>query len=610
MFFNEEDNDFPLNNKSSNEWFKSKIAKINDENILTKEKDNNLDMLNSEQKACVDILEGPALVLSGAGTGKTRVIVNRFLALVNSGIESQSILCLTFSNKAANEISKRIALKNIETSGLWIGTFHSICLRILQITNSVNKNNIIIDESDSKKIAEELGITEFLLIIQKYKDDNDIALSKEAQDAYDKYETFLEKNNYLDFGSIIMKTLDILRNNPQIKSFVQRKFQHIMVDEFQDTSVTQNALIMEMINEKKNIFCVGDDDQCIYEWRGANIENILKFKDYFPDAKIRKLERNYRSSNKIVKVASHLISKNKKRMEKTIWTEEAGENVTIAYAFWEPDFIAQTIKKVSGNVGILVRSTSIIPMIEAALVKEGISYKIFGGYKFFDRKEVKICMYYIRAVFLKDLLALEKIINFPKRGIGPRKFEKIKEMIAVDNNADWAEIFQNVGLGDLSIFFKKCQSLIVSNVGEIVQFIIRELDLISIFETGSMENIEKLIVMSSRFPKIEDFMSNFFAEDVEDEANVSIMTVHASKGLEFQNVFVPSMVEGGFPHFRSIEEGNIESERRLAYVAFTRARKKLFLTYSLENKNFKQNFGPSRFLIDLPKNCLQYQFWK
>ncbi|MFN9114478.1 MAG: ATP-dependent helicase, partial [Bacteroidota bacterium] len=313
--------------------------------------------LNKEQKNCVEELDGNILVLSGAGTGKTKIIISRFLKHLEQKVDPKKILCVTFSNKAANEINKRLVNYGIETDGLWIGTFHRICFRILQKYSGLPSNVSIIDEDDQKNILDKLFITKYLRDIQLYKDQIQIEETNDFYKAYNLYQEFLFQNNLIDFGEIIAKTVRLLEENHEIREAVNKKFEYIMVDEYQDTSKIQNNLIKLIKN--KNLMCVGDDDQSIYSWRGACVDNILNFKDEFDNVKTFKLEQNYRCSKNILSVANHVVKQNVHRLKKELWTENEGDKVTICCTKYEPEFIAREINNINygENISILVRAS-------------------------------------------------------------------------------------------------------------------------------------------------------------------------------------------------------------------------------------------------------------
>ena len=561
--------------------------------------------LNQQQLECVNTLNGHILVLSGAGTGKTTVIINRFLKHLENNIPPYKIMCITFSNKAANEINKRLSKYLEDMDGLWIGTFHKICFRLLQKYGSLKSNTSIIDEDDQKKITEKLEITQFFRDIQLFKEQLPIKDCPEFHRAYKIYQEFLDQNNLIDFGDIIFKTVQMLEDNQDLCQHIREKFDYIMVDEYQDTSKTQNHLIKLLTNH--NLCCVGDDDQSIYSWRGACVDNILQFSKNFENAKIFRLEQNYRCTKEILSVANYVVQQNNNRMPKEIWTTKNGEVVKICCTKYEPDYITQEIRCLSSleTVGILVRTSMLIKPIEMSLVKYDIPYKILGGIRFFEKAEIKTALAYLKAVFFEDILSIERILTTPKRGIGPKKLEKILKQI--QHGLSFLSALKEIGHADLAEQSINWRALDKNKPKDVFKTIWQESSCEEIFPDRK-ENIDILINKIGQFKTISEFLEGFFAVDTEEDARVVIMTIHGAKGLEFDNVFIPGLVEGVFPNAKTIMEGNLEEERRLMYVALTRAKKKLFLSYNLTSNFTKNNmFGPSRFLFNLPKNCIDYQ---
>lgn len=565
---------------------------------------DNFDILDPIQTLCVHHKDGPALVLSGAGTGKTRVIVNRFQFLINEGVETNKILCLTFSNKAANEIGERLQERRIRAS--WVGTFHGICFRLMQMYKIIDDKTILLDELDSRKIADQLGVSLHLNNIQRMKDWAHINYSEDLNNAANIYENYLTKNNMVDFGDLIIKMIDTMENNEEIRNAIKNRFDYIMIDEFQDTSKSQYHLIKLLLKDN-NIFCVGDDDQSIYEWRGAYVGNILNFSKEFDGCQVFKMEQNYRSTNAILQVANSIISNNVNRLPKEIWTHKTGENVIVCCTKNDMEFIGKTIKTLPENesIGILVRASSSIKPIEEVLIKYKINYKVMGGVRFFETKEIKIVTSYLRFLFKQDLLSMERIINFPRRGLGEKKLEIIRNNI--DNGMNMIDAIGIVH-PQFSEQLKKWEKL-TGTTAQIIEKILKDSGAWEEFETEKkLENI-KILMGKTIHMSIEQFFTEFFTMDHSEECATVIMTIHGAKGLEFTNVFIPHMMEGNFPNGRSVDEGNVEEERRLAYVATTRAKSRLFFSYNIDSPPTffnKKNFGPSRFLFNLPSSYVTY----
>jgi DNA helicase-2/ATP-dependent DNA helicase PcrA len=568
--------------------------------------DTKLDIqLNKQQSECLSVIDGNVLILSGAGTGKTRIIISRFLKYVENGTFPSEILCVTFSNKAANEIANRLRLALGDIDGLWIGTFHRICFRLLQKYGDIDSKISIIDETDQQSICNKLDIIDFLRDIQLYKEQLAFDDSPSFRIAIRIYQEFLEKNKMIDFGDIILKTVKLLEENTEVLSMIKSRFKYVLVDEYQDTSKLQNHLITLLSDN--NLCCVGDDDQSIYGWRGACVDNILKFQHNFYNVITFRLEQNYRSSKHILKVANFVIQQNRQRMIKQIWTESNGHKVKITCTKFEPEHIANEIRALpeDENIGILVRSAKIIRPIELALIKHNIPYVVIGGLRFFEKAEIKTIFAYLKAVFLEDILSIERVLMTPKRGIGSKKLERLINQI--QNGLNLYSALREIGHGDFADQIAKWRSMKSESPDHIMRTIWSESGCQEFF-TERQENIDLLIKKITEFDSIESFLQNFFSIDTEDNARIVISTIHSAKGLEYDNVFIPGMVEGVFPSSLSIMEGNLEEERRVAYVAFTRAKKRLFITYSLNYIPHKKNnlFGPSRFLFNLPRDSIDF----
>lgn len=562
--------------------------------------------LNKQQKDCVEAIYGNILILSGAGSGKTRVIINRFLKYIEIGTDSKDILCVTFTNKAANEIIERLKSNNINPVGLWVGTIHKVCFQILQKYGDLNKNMSIIDQNDQFTIANKLNITEFLKNIQSFKDQMPTEETPEFKTAYTKYQNFIEENNLMDFSEIILKTFTLLLDKPSLCEHLKNKFKFLMVDEYQDTSKIQNDLIKLISNN--NLCCVGDDDQSIYSWRGAYIDNILNFHKDFKNVKVFKLEQNYRSNKNILGVATHVISQNFNRLDKNLFSETTGPKVNIISTKYEGDFIARKICELPSNTttAILVRNSKNITEIEASLIKFHVDYQILHKTNFLDRLEIKAAISYLKGIFLGDVISLESILNTPKRGLGPKKIEKI--FAQTQNGLSFLSALKEIGQGNLADNISRWRILEYKKPSEIFEIIWKESGCADLFKER-WQNVQSFMKKMDDFNNVEEFLNNFFSlTDDNNNTPVVIMTIHSSKGLEFDNVFIPHFIEGTLPSYKSISENNIEEERRVAYVGITRAKNQLFLSYNL-NQGFAKSvvFGPSRFLYNIPKEFINYQ---
>ena len=632
-----------------------------------------LDLLNKDQKKAVEATEGALLVLAGAGSGKTRVLTFRILHILYKKLATPAqVLAVTFTNKAANEMKTRIAkLINLPIDRMWVGTFHSLSLRILRQHYEeigLKKNFLIIDTEDQLKLiknicnAEKIDTKEtsakyYLSIIDSFKNkgisSKDLKENKyrkndaELRKIYSIYQSELVRLNLVDFGDLILHCINIFKKNNSVLKKYQDFFKYILVDEYQDINPIQQKWIKYLYEGSKNICCVGDDDQSIYSWRGADVSNLLNFENIFFKTKIIRLEQNYRSTKNILECASSLISKNKGRFGKKLWSEnEQGEKITVS-GFWETkeesiyvtDKIENLIKKniKLSEISILFRIAAHTRSFEERLISLGLPYKIIGGLRFYERREVKDIIAYLRLVNnLSDDLAFERIINVPKRGIGKTTLSKIssysrlnkismyeatKQIIFKTNSKAKAEIYKFID--NLNKWKKTLNNF---NHIELAKVIVEDsgyLDSLKKEEKNSnnpenlsrIENINEFIESLKDFDNLEGFLEHvsLVMENISNtsEENITLMTMHAAKGLEFDNIFLAGWEEGVFPSLRSIEEsGNkgLEEERRLAYVALTRARKKIFITYVNQNRYSYASHDynlPSRFIDELPKEIVE-----
>ncbi|MDN5247682.1 MAG: UvrD-helicase domain-containing protein [Wolbachia endosymbiont of Tyrophagus putrescentiae] len=619
-----------------------------------------LSQLNPEQQAAVTNVDGPILILAGAGTGKTRTITSRIAHIISNGYCSpEQILAVTFTNKAASEMASRV----MEMTGVnipWLGTFHAIAAKILRQHAEVlglNSNFTIIGVDDQlqviKSILSETSFSEkystVLNIIQQWKEK--CLLPSEVEDiqsfksvyvvalkVYHQYQERLKFLNSVDFGDLLLYNVQLFNQNNEILAYYQNKFKYIMVDEYQDTNAIQYLWLKYLAKEHSNICCVGDDDQSIYSWRGAEVENILKFSDDFKGAKTVKLECNYRSTSHILATASYVINYNKTRLGKKLWTTNAeGEKVGVV-RLWdskaEARFISEQILKLShyrfSDIAILVRATFQTRVLEEYFIKYSIPYKIISGMKFYERQEVKDIIAYLRLVVNNnDDLAFERIINRPKRSIGATTLKKIY-VIAQDHKVSFFEAAKILVNGDqiterikssLNGFLSKIELWreVIKNqkLFEFVEILANQSGYIEMLEeegvTGAarIENVKELISSLKSFDNATIFLEHIsLVMDVDNMSNddaVYVMTLHAAKGLEFSCVFLPGWEEGLFPHQRSFEDrsgGALEEERRLAYVGITRAKEKLIISCAdrREINNQWQPMRISRFIKELPRD--------
>lgn len=632
--------------------------------------------LNKQQLEAVKCTEGPVIVTAGAGTGKTRLLTNRIAYLVeNCGVSPTNILAITFTNKATNEMRERI-LNNLENGYLvTISTFHSLCVKILRnhidkLDTAYNRFFTIYDDSEQekvlKKILKEAGEAEddfrkeLTYYIAKAKNagvfptdfENAFSYVKNSQDIikyYNLYNEELKRCNALDFDDLILKTLELFKKHPSVLNYYQDKFKYIHIDEFQDTNLVQYDLAFMLAQKYNNILVVGDEDQSIYGWRGANYKNLFNFLKDFKDVKVFKLEENYRSTYEILSKANKLISNNNERFEKVLFTSnKGGEKVDFLVFeddYKEADYIAKKISTAVNNrakysdFACLYRVNSVSRTLEKALVNNGIPYEMFGGLKFYSRAEIKNLLAYLRLlVNSSDEEALNRIINFPRRGIGNVTLEKLmaeakdKGISSLNYILGLEGTYKNKGVILFKEFFEKFKHYSLSaSLTETVQFLINGINVNEIYGGKTEEDYERLLNIKSFIsavnefeetaenPTFVDFLENVsLTNDAQNSASngeaVILATVHAAKGLEFENVFIIAVEENMFPFAKSVEEGNIQEERRLMYVAVTRAKRKLVLTSASNRFSFGGGFSAfaikSRFIGEmglLPESSFAFE---
>jgi len=631
--------------------------------------------LNDKQYEAVITTEGPALVIAGAGSGKTKVLTYKIAYLLKEkNVKPWNILAITFTNKAANEMKTRIeALVGDDVKDVWAGTFHSICVRILRQhidRLGFDRSFSIFDMTDQKHVVKEclkeLNIDDKLFTdksvqyeISNAKNDmlepkayqtkfaGDIRRSKIAE-IYALYQKKLKENNALDFDDIINFTIKILIDNPDILEYYSDKFKYVLVDEYQDTNKSQFTLITLLSSKYGNITVVGDNDQGIYSFRGADIQNILNFERDFPGTKIIKLEQNYRCTGNILKVANEVIKNNTKKYDKTLWTQnDEGTKVNLFRADTEYDeayFIVKKIKELkieeyykNTSFSVLYRMNTQSRAIEDILRRENIPYKIVGGLKFYERKEIKDITSYLRLIANQSHnVSLQRIINEPKRGVGKTSLDEIAK-IAAENGISMYQVIKNAADYGLNRVYNNTREFVdvienlnsVKDEMQLSDFITKVLK-----DTGYMKaleledtkeaenriaNLEEFLNVAIEFEEenaensLQDFLESItLSSDIdgmdEEEESVTLMTLHSAKGLEFPVVFLVGMEEGIFPGYRSIgEPQEIEEERRLCYVGITRAREKLFLTAAKQRTVFgSTSYNPiSRFVEEIPEDLLE-----
>lgn len=630
-----------------------------------------LSKLNSMQQEAVLHKDGPLLLLAGAGSGKTRVLTYKIAYLIEKGIKPWNILAITFTNKAAKEMRERVnLLVENNAEAIWVSTFHSMCVRILRRDIEkigYEKKFSIYDADDQERLIKEClsllnldtklfppkgilavisGLKNELITYREYErlSQNDFRASKISK-IYSMYQQKLMSNNALDFDDLIFKTVELFNNMPEILEYYQEKFRYILVDEYQDTNTAQYQLIRLLANRYQNLCVVGDDDQSIYGWRGANIRNILDFEKDFPSAVTIKLEQNYRSTQNILDAANAVIANNISRKSKALWTQnDIGDKIHVEKTsthFDEANFVVDKIRYLKNQgrkyneFAILYRTNAQSRTLEEKLVQASIPYRLLGGTRFYDRKEIRDIISYLKTLNNPtDDLALKRIINVPKRGIGPTTINKLVDyaeqsrmsLFEVLVNIDRIPEFGRSGkkILEFANFMNELYNLIdETKVNQLIEIIldkteyIKQLKLENTAEAlGRIENLKELVSKAVDYENSaeEASLAGFLEEvslvaDIDnyeaDAETVVLMTLHSAKGLEFPYVFITGMEEGIFPSYRSIASDNkndLEEERRLCYVGITRAKKDLYLIYSTSrtiNGNTQYN-SPSRFLKEIP----------
>ena len=633
-----------------------------------------LKQLNPEQRTAVENTEGPLLVLAGAGSGKTRVLTYRVAMLVEKGVPPWKILAITFTNKAAREMAERIEqLTGAASQDIWVSTFHACCARILRrdIEKLGYKRSFTIYDSDDSLSVIKAGIKKLDLDEKEYPPrairttisnaKNDLLVPEEwlreadpeprnrkIFEIYRFYEQTLRENNALDFDDLLFRTLELLVTNPPVLDYYRDRFDYILVDEYQDTNRAQYELVKALAGTKRNLCVVGDDDQSIYGWRGADIRNILEFEQDFKGATVVKLEQNYRSTGNILDAANQVISHNAGRKEKALWTEsERGKPIALYHGLDERDeaaFISQMAGKLMreeglkpGQIAVLYRTNAQSRVIEEAFVRARMPYRVFGGMRFYDRKEVKDLIAYMRAAINQDdSVSLRRVINEPKRSIGDSTIARLDSW-ASENGVPLLTAVLSTEEIELPARAKKAVSGFAALMVELCMLAAEQtpsLFIESLLEkTGYLELLtaEKTAESEERVENIREFQSAAtdyeaqhpgatvaeFLENValvsdidnlsENDGAITMMTLHSAKGLEFDAVFMAGMEEGVFPLSRAMFDNDLmEEERRLAYVGITRAKKRLFLSHARSRLlfNSRSENGLSRFVEEIPQRLL------
>lgn len=632
--------------------------------------------LNPQQAEAVINTEGPMLIMAGAGSGKTKVLTCRVANLLQKGVRPYRILAITFTNKAAAEMRERVNnMSGPAAKDVWLFTFHAFCARFLRM--EIDKlpgyggNFAIYDTADSqnliKQILKEMNLDDkrfqpsgILSRISNAKNalQDAAAFARQAGDFYEqkvadiysRYEQKLQLNNALDFDDLLMLSIKLLQENKEVREKYQDRFDYLLVDEYQDTNHAQYLLTKFLAAKHRNICVVGDADQSIYGWRGADIQNILDFEKDYPDAKVIKLEQNYRSTQIILDAANAVIENNTGRKPKNLWTEnKSGADIIYFQAVDERDearFVIEQLQNLQrtenkklGDMAILYRTNTQSRIFEEMLIKSGISYNMVGGLKFYERKEIKDIIAYLRVIFNPaDSLSLLRIINVPKRGIGDASLAKIQAYAAASNVSLFEAVSNAAAIDGLSsrfvsklddlagIIFELMNLANEAPVEDLIDRVLRDTGYLEELENertpqaqSRIDNLHELISVAQEFAASEEEnnLENFLAHvalvsDIDDtelgEDAITLMTLHSSKGLEFPVVFLVGMEEGLFPHARTLmDETEIEEERRLCYVGITRAKEKLFLS-STKMRTIYGNtvtYPPSRFLQEIPARLVK-----
>jgi DNA helicase-2/ATP-dependent DNA helicase PcrA len=633
-----------------------------------------LTQLNPQQRRAVESTEGPLLILAGAGSGKTRVITYRIAHLIeNLRVPPETILAVTFTNKAAQQMKERVAALlggSPGDSGPHISTFHSFCVRVLRRDIDrlgYNRDFSIYDEEDQQRLirisTQELGLTEELLSARAaqsrishaknrgispadlYRQATDVQTEKLAS-LYERYEKKLRESNALDFDDLLLKTAELFEKAPDICQLYNQFFHYLMVDEYQDTNRIQYRLIRQLTQGHQNICVVGDEDQSIYRWRGADIENILSFEKDYPDAKIIRLEQNYRSTQIILDAASAVVSHNRARIGKRLWSERAegsrvglyrAEDADAEAAFVADDLARALAEEPHGTVGVLYRTNAQSRLFEETLRRNNTPFQLVGGFRFYERAEIKDALAYARlAVNPKDNAAFLRIINVPPRGIGASTLSALQAAAQQLGLSLWETVEHELSRGASPSRLRKALESFAAvvrplmenhaavSLSEFFRNILDRTGYLAMLEAegtleaeGRIENLQELVNAAREAESRGETLSQFLdhaalvsdSDEYSERSRVTLMTLHTAKGLEFSTVYLVGMEEGLFPHKLSLmEDAALEEERRLCYVGMTRARQRLVLTWAARRRSYGEDYlrstRPSRFLSEVPSSLL------
>ncbi len=625
-----------------------------------------LEGLNPAQHDAVTHPEGPVLVIAGAGSGKTRVLTHRIAWLISQGVSPFEILAITFTNKAADEMKQRVArLVGPVAHKMWVSTFHSACVRILRRDGSrlgFPSNFTIYDQADAVRltgyVVRDLGLDpkkfpprSIHAAISALKNDGvsvdefatrvRLPIERRTVDVYREYQLRLLRAGAMDFDDLLVNTVELFKRHDDALAHYRQRFKHVLVDEYQDTNHVQNEMVVLLTTGHRRVFVVGDSDQSIYQFRGANIRNILEFEQAFPEASVVLLEQNYRSTQTILNAANSVIAHNMSRKPKELWTDQGdGEKIVRYHADEEADeaqWVAYEIDRLHseggfqwGDIAVFYRTNAQSRALEEYLVRVGINYKVIGGTRFYDRREIKDALAYLRAVVNpSDEVNVKRILNVPKRGIGDSTVAKV-DSYAKAHGLTFLQALRDIddlgvrgpaikGVHTFVAIIDRLAELVDKGPATLLEAILEDsgyLDELneekSIESEGRLENLSELVGFARSFETVDEFLEQVSlvsdTDEIEaDETYVVLMTLHSAKGLEFPVVFLMGMEEGIFPHMRSIgDPEQLEEERRLAYVGITRARQRLYLTYAWSRTLHGSSMynPPSRFLDEIPAHLV------
>ncbi|MDC3181093.1 UvrD-helicase domain-containing protein [Gammaproteobacteria bacterium] len=627
-----------------------------------------IDTLNEPQRHAAMHTNKNVLVLAGAGSGKTKTMVHRMAYLISTGqAHWHQILAVTFTNKAANELKSRVTqlMPEQRNAGLWTGTFHGICHKMLRIHHQdcgLNANFLVIDADEQlrliKKIHKEMMLDEqkwppkkTMAYINQQKEsglradasfDDSNPFLRTQSEIYQAYEDYCIQSHVVDFTELMLRICELLTQNATIRTQYQTQFKHILVDEFQDTNLLQYQLLQRLSSPEQCIFAVGDDDQSIYSWRGARVDHMFAFENDFSPVETIKLEQNYRSTSVILDTANHVIINNQKRLEKQLWTQQSGgDKIQLFPAFNELDeaqFVCEQIQQLSNKVplsqcAILYRSNAQSRVFEEKLNQLGLPYRVYGGLRYFDRAEIKDILAYLRLIANpNDNLAFERAINYPPRGIGKVTLDKIRQQSIQQSQSLWMclcdlrdeQQASAAILGFMQLIEQAQQHR--NQLSDLIRYIIDETNIKAYLKgqkniqtEAKIENINELINASMAYDRPEDNsdpLATFLTNTVLDQSHenkqadhmVQLMTLHSAKGLEFNHVFLVGLEDDLFPHkMTHVDPLQVEEERRLCYVGITRAQKQLYISYAETRRQYGQESyqRPSRFLHEMPSDNIQ-----